>query len=159
MGKQLDNSCLFRLLCWNKTQNFMSLGTKINQHFTLNFWNYSIYCSSISYSFMFLPHQCLTFHKFIANLAHVTIVATISSLSTNFQIGFGSFVDKSVGPYSSLDPAIQQNPCRSIAPGCVPTYSYRHVLSLTENASIFNVSKPVYQFVFSVFFINLLLSQ
>lgn len=63
----------------------------------------------------------------------------IRTLSTNFQIGFGSFVDKVLGPYTSLNPDVQDNPCRDEPDDCEPTYSYRHVISLTSDVDRFEV--------------------
>ena len=66
----------------------------------------------------------------------------IVGISTNFRIGFGSFVDKRLGPYVNLRPEVQDNPCsgNSQFSPCVPTYSYRHVVSLTPDENLFNVS-------------------
>ena len=55
-------------------------------------------------------------------------------LSTNYRIGFGSFVDKTVGPYTIM----RDNPCQSDPP-CEATYSYRHVISLTNDSQLFQV--------------------
>lgn len=64
-------------------------------------------------------------------------------LSTNFRIGFGSFVDKVAGPYTSLNPLVQDNPCRGSGITCMPTYSYRHIISLTDDSDRFNVREFV----------------
>ena len=83
---------------------------------------------------LFLP-LTLTLHT-------VCIAASIVGISTNFTIGFGSFVDKRVGPYVSLRSEVQNDPCfdnPSIS-NCVPTYSYRHVVSLTPDQDLFDVS-------------------
>nr|AAB66911.1 integrin subunit betaPo1 [Ophlitaspongia tenuis] len=67
------------------------------------------------------------------------LAASIVGLSTNFRIGFGSFVEKVVAPFTTLDVRFQQNPClnrNDIV--CEPTYSYRHIISLTDDADEFN---------------------
>ena len=60
------------------------------------------------------------------------IVSTIQSITNNFQIGFGSFVDKEVMPYISLVPKknCQQNYCQK-------PYSFQHQMSLSSNAEVF----------------------
>ena len=65
----------------------------------------------------------------------------IVGLSSNFTIGFGSFVEKVVDPFTTLDPRYRNDPC--FQDGCEATYSYRHVISLTNDSSRFNVSNIV----------------
>ena len=77
--------------------------------------------------------------KYLVLFSVICLATCIRQLSTNFRIGFGSFVDKRVGPFVELDPAIQQNPCPNDPRICEPTYSYRHVISLTDDADEFNV--------------------
>lgn len=60
--------------------------------------------------------------------------------------GFGSFVDKTVLPYVSTSPAKRLHPCPSANEPCQPSFSYRHVLALTDNASEFE-SRVSQQFV------------
>ena len=67
----------------------------------------------------------------------------IGIISTNFTIGFGSFVDKQLAPYVNVNPARLMNPCigsPEVPQGCQPPYSYRHVVSLTTNQTLFNVT-------------------
>ena len=61
----------------------------------------------------------------------------IADISSDFRIGFGSFVDKRVSPFVSLDINRQEDPCLS---GCVSTYSYRHHVDLTDDSQFFGVS-------------------
>ena len=71
----------------------------------------------------------------------VITAASIVSLSNNFSIGFGSFVEKRVSPFLSLNPAVQEDPCMNDNRfDCEPTYTYRHVISLTNDSNRFNVS-------------------
>ena len=70
--------------------------------------------------------------------------AVISNISQDFQLGFGSFVDKRVSPFVSLDTRLQENPClgftQSELDRCISTYSYRHHIDLTNDIEILNVS-------------------
>uniref|UniRef100_A0A8C6XWI4 Integrin beta n=1 Tax=Naja naja TaxID=35670 RepID=A0A8C6XWI4_NAJNA len=54
-----------------------------------------------------------------------------------FLAGFGAFVDKTVLPYVNMVPSKRKHPCQIPKENCQPTFSYRHVLALTENASEF----------------------
>lgn len=67
---------------------------------------------------------------------------SIVALSTNFSIGFGSFVEKVAAPFVSLDERFQTNPCRgtTFQNNCDAVYSYRHVISLTSNSTDFRAS-------------------
>lgn len=54
-----------------------------------------------------------------------------------FFLGFGSFVEKTVMPYISTTPAKLLNPCTTDQ-NCTSPFSYKNVLSLTENGQQFN---------------------
>uniref|UniRef100_A0A8C5U163 Integrin beta n=1 Tax=Malurus cyaneus samueli TaxID=2593467 RepID=A0A8C5U163_9PASS len=53
-----------------------------------------------------------------------TLSREMSKLTSNFRLGFGSFVEKPVSPF--------------IKTTCLPTFGYKHVLSLTNDAEKFN---------------------
>ncbi|CAI8001615.1 Integrin beta-1, partial [Geodia barretti] len=59
----------------------------------------------------------------------------IASISNNFTVGFGSFVDKRRGSFVNLDPNRLQDPCNG---GCEPPYSFRHVVRLTRDGELFS---------------------
>jgi hypothetical protein len=83
-------------------------------------------------------------HVFIhcsVSILYLYVAASIAGISTNFNIGFGSFVDKRLGPYVNLRPEVQEDPCvdNPSFSNCVSTYSYRHVVTLTKEEELFNV--------------------
>uniref|UniRef100_A0A671PLN6 Integrin beta n=1 Tax=Sinocyclocheilus anshuiensis TaxID=1608454 RepID=A0A671PLN6_9TELE len=61
-------------------------------------------------------------------------------LTSNFRLGFGSFVDKNISPFSYTAPKYQDNPCNGykLFSNCVPTFDFRHLLSLTDKVDRFN---------------------
>ncbi|EMP38348.1 Integrin beta-5 [Chelonia mydas] len=61
-------------------------------------------------------------------------------LTSNFRLGFGSFVDKNISPFSYTAPRYQNNPCigYKLFPHCVPSFGFRHLLSLTDKVDSFN---------------------
>ncbi|XP_033214919.1 integrin beta-PS-like [Belonocnema kinseyi] len=63
-----------------------------------------------------------------------TLVREMSSLTSNFRLGFGSFVDKVVMPYVSVVPQKLIEPCNK----CAAPYGYKHIMSLSEDASSFS---------------------
>nr|XP_043874971.1 integrin beta-5 [Solea senegalensis] len=64
----------------------------------------------------------------------------MGKLTSNFRLGFGSFVDKNMSPFSYTAPKYQENPCNGykLFPNCVPTFGFRHILSLTDEVDRFN---------------------
>ncbi|KAB5535633.1 hypothetical protein PHYPO_G00120130 [Pangasianodon hypophthalmus] len=65
------------------------------------------------------------------------LMREMQSVTSDFRIGFGSFVEKTVMPYISTTPAKLLNPCTSDQ-NCTSPFSYKNVLSLTEDGHQFN---------------------
>ncbi|XP_053123750.1 integrin beta-5 isoform X1 [Hemicordylus capensis] len=61
-------------------------------------------------------------------------------LTSNFRLGLGSSVDKNISPFSYTAPMHQNNPCTGYKsfPSCVPSFGFRHLLTLTDKADRFN---------------------
>ncbi|XP_040213823.1 integrin beta-6 [Rana temporaria] len=66
-----------------------------------------------------------------------TLSQEMSKLTSNFRLGFGTFVEKPVSPYIKTVPKEVENPCHPYVV-CLPTFGYKHVLSLTHNTTDFN---------------------
>lgn len=64
----------------------------------------------------------------------------MGKLTSNFRLGFGSFVDKNISPFSYTAPKYQENPCNGykLFANCVPTFGFRHIVSLTDKVDRFN---------------------
>lgn len=58
----------------------------------------------------------------------------MKSLTSNFRLGFGSFVDKVVMPYVSIVPKNLNSPCD----GCAAPYGYKNVMSLSQDTNAFS---------------------
>uniref|UniRef100_A0AAX7SFC1 Integrin beta n=1 Tax=Astatotilapia calliptera TaxID=8154 RepID=A0AAX7SFC1_ASTCA len=56
----------------------------------------------------------------------------MGKLTSNFRLGFGSFVDKNMSPFSYMAPKYK------LFPNCVPSFGFRHILSLTDKVDRFN---------------------
>ncbi|XP_057188989.1 integrin beta-1-like isoform X1 [Triplophysa rosa] len=65
------------------------------------------------------------------------LMTEMQKITSDFRIGFGSFVEKTVMPYISTTPAKLLNPCTSDQ-NCTSPFSYKNVLSLTADGSRFN---------------------
>ncbi|XP_076866005.1 integrin beta-8 isoform X2 [Brachyhypopomus gauderio] len=57
--------------------------------------------------------------------------------SSDFRVGFGSFVDKPVSPYINMHPSKIMNPCSDYEVNCRPAHGFIHVLPITENMTQF----------------------
>lgn len=59
---------------------------------------------------------------------------TMQNITSNFRLGFGSFVDKVVMPYVSTVPRKLLEPCD----GCAAPYGYKHHMPLNTDTSAFS---------------------
>ncbi|TRY89151.1 hypothetical protein DNTS_018073 [Danionella cerebrum] len=66
-----------------------------------------------------------------------SLMKEMSKITSDFRIGFGSFVEKTVMPYISTTPAKLLNPCTGDQ-NCTSPFSYKNVLRLTSNGQRFN---------------------
>ncbi|XP_060950033.1 integrin beta-1a [Limanda limanda] len=66
-----------------------------------------------------------------------SLMVEMSKITSDFRIGFGSFVEKTVMPYISTTPAKLLNPCTGDQ-NCTSPFSYKNVLKLTSNGKKFN---------------------
>eukprot|EP00079_Xenopus_tropicalis_P036299 XP_017950070.1 PREDICTED: integrin beta-1 isoform X1 [Xenopus tropicalis] len=65
------------------------------------------------------------------------LMTEMEKITSDFRIGFGSFVEKTVMPYISTTPAKLINPCTSDQ-NCTSPFSYKNVLNLTSDGKLFN---------------------
>ncbi|XP_028663148.1 integrin beta-2 [Erpetoichthys calabaricus] len=65
------------------------------------------------------------------------ILDALNSITKNSRIGFGSFVDKTVLPYTNTHPDKLKKPCPESETFCQPAFGYQHVLDLTDNEENF----------------------
>ncbi|KAJ8278050.1 hypothetical protein GJAV_G00083280 [Gymnothorax javanicus] len=66
-----------------------------------------------------------------------SLMVEMSKITSDFRIGFGSFVEKTVMPYISTTPAKLLNPCTGDQ-NCTSPFSYKNVLKLTNDGQQFN---------------------
>ncbi|KAG8009644.1 Integrin beta-1, partial [Nibea albiflora] len=67
------------------------------------------------------------------------LMEEMRNMTSDFRMGFGAFVDKTVMPYISTAKDMLRNPCKRTEPfPCIPPFTYHHVLSLTANGSLFS---------------------
>uniref|UniRef100_A0A8C6SXD5 Integrin beta n=1 Tax=Neogobius melanostomus TaxID=47308 RepID=A0A8C6SXD5_9GOBI len=65
------------------------------------------------------------------------LMKEMQGITSDFRIGFGSFVEKTVMPYISTTPARLLNPCTGNE-NCTSPFSYKNVLKLTNKGDEFN---------------------
>ncbi|KAJ8669062.1 hypothetical protein QAD02_000321 [Eretmocerus hayati] len=61
------------------------------------------------------------------------LVKSMSEITSNFRLGFGSFVDKVVMPYVNMAPNAREKPCHD----CAAPYGYRNHMPLSQNTDRF----------------------
>ncbi|XP_034027892.1 integrin beta-1-like isoform X1 [Thalassophryne amazonica] len=66
-----------------------------------------------------------------------SLMLEMSKITSDFRIGFGSFVEKTVMPYISTTPAKLRNPCTGDQ-NCTSPFSYKNVLKLNSDGQKFN---------------------
>ncbi|XP_062861979.1 integrin beta-2 isoform X2 [Trichomycterus rosablanca] len=71
--------------------------------------------------------------KNVKNLG-IEILNKLNGITGNARIGFGSFVDKTLLPFTDTSPEKLKKPCPPKEQECQPPFGYRHVLKLTNNA-------------------------
>ncbi|XP_043487353.1 integrin beta-PS-like [Polistes fuscatus] len=91
------------------------------------------------YFVMDISYTMKVYKEKLSKLA-VKLQSAMKKLTSNFRLGFGSFVDKVVLPMSRTGETWLENPCytpykRNVY--CVPSYAFRNQLPLTENALLF----------------------
>ncbi|XP_065216789.1 integrin beta-PS-like [Planococcus citri] len=62
------------------------------------------------------------------------LASTMKKISSNFSLGFGSFVDKVEMPYVNILPEKLKTPCED----CTAPFGFQHVMSLNQNTSQFS---------------------
>ncbi|XP_065897542.1 integrin beta-1-like [Dysidea avara] len=87
----------------------------------------------------YLMDQSFSMNDDLENLRNLAeqLASTISAITTNFRLGFGSFVDKPRVPYISVERTRLENPCQDPNVRCEPTYSARHTFTLSNDAAEF----------------------
>uniref|UniRef100_A0A2M4AMG0 Integrin beta n=1 Tax=Anopheles triannulatus TaxID=58253 RepID=A0A2M4AMG0_9DIPT len=78
------------------------------------------------------------------SLLGAEIARKMRGITSNFRLGFGSFVDKVLMPYVSTVPKNLLEPCS----GCVAPYGYHNLMQLSSDANRFTVSVPILSSVF-----------
>ncbi|XP_036393776.1 integrin beta-8-like isoform X2 [Megalops cyprinoides] len=67
----------------------------------------------------------------------IALSQRMKEYSSDFRVGFGSFVDKPVSPYINVHPSKITNPCSDYDIQCRPAHGFIHVLPVTENVTEF----------------------
>uniref|UniRef100_A0A673C2V7 Integrin beta n=1 Tax=Sphaeramia orbicularis TaxID=375764 RepID=A0A673C2V7_9TELE len=105
------------------------------QSFTLKFKRAEDYPIDLYY-LMDLSYSMKDDLENVKNLG-TSLMLEMSKITSDFRIGFGSFVEKTVMPYISTTPAKLLNPCTGDQ-NCTSPFSYKNVLKLTSDGKKFN---------------------
>jgi integrin beta 1 len=64
-----------------------------------------------------------------------SLSTSLSNLTENYRLGFGSFADKPIMPF--INPGSEDNPCKLVHDTCLPTYGFKHKLAMTDDIQEF----------------------
>ncbi|XP_063603474.1 integrin beta-PS-like [Penaeus indicus] len=101
------------------------------QHVSLTYRQVKDYPVDLYY-LMDLSNSMLDDKENLAKLGS-KLADTMRNLTTQFKLGFGSFVDKVLMPFTDTAEAKLQSPCKD----CAPPYSYRNDLPLDSDPAQF----------------------
>ncbi|CAF0847282.1 unnamed protein product [Adineta ricciae] len=89
------------------------------------------------YFLMDLSHSMLDDKEKLSYLGRI-LATQMQSITKNFRLGFGSFVDKNVPPFVQPAPNTVERPCPSSYNGpCVKAYGFKNHMSLSDNVAEF----------------------
>ncbi|XP_036425194.1 integrin beta-2 [Colossoma macropomum] len=74
--------------------------------------------------------------KNVKNLG-IELLKNLKKITGSARIGFGSFVDKTLLPFTDTNEEKLQKPCPREETQCEPAFGYKHVLSLTDDGESF----------------------
>ncbi|XP_059812177.1 integrin beta-7 isoform X2 [Hypanus sabinus] len=105
------------------------------EHFVVKFRRAERYPVDLYY-LMDLSYSMKDDLEYIRNLGS-NLLFTLTNIADSVRIGFGSFVDKTTLPFTSLLPHRLRNPCPDRSEQCQPPFSFRNVLPLTQEEGRF----------------------
>ncbi|KAI1901375.1 hypothetical protein AGOR_G00033750 [Albula goreensis] len=131
-GKKLDIKDITQIQPQKLT---LDLRSGEAQTFTLKFKRAEDYPIDLYY-LMDLSYSMKDDLENVKNLG-TDLMKEMRKITSDFKIGFGSFVEKTVMPYISTTPAKLLNPCQGDQ-NCTSPFSYKNVLKLTGDGQKFN---------------------
>ncbi|XP_061185828.1 integrin beta-3-like [Saccostrea echinata] len=109
----------------NKEFTGLKIQYKIAKNFPLDLY----FLNDPSYTMIELKEKLSTLAREIAQ--------DIKNLTTNFQFGLGTAMDKVILPFTRTSTKYIENPCSGTKQKCEKPYSYRHRLNFTRNITLF----------------------
>ncbi|CAF0798067.1 unnamed protein product [Adineta steineri] len=89
------------------------------------------------YFLMDLSHSMLDDKEKLSYLGRI-LATQMQSITKNFRLGFGSFVDKNVPPFVQPAPNTVERPCPTSYNGpCVKAYGFKHHMKLSDDVAEF----------------------
>ncbi|XP_078605908.1 integrin beta-3-like [Branchiostoma floridae x Branchiostoma japonicum] len=70
------------------------------------------------------------------------LIREMKSLTNNFRVGLGIFLDKTVLPMVNTNKDRLQDPCPNVDTQCAPVFGFRHLLDLTDDADALRRKLP-----------------
>uniref|UniRef100_A0A6Q2XGX7 Integrin beta n=1 Tax=Esox lucius TaxID=8010 RepID=A0A6Q2XGX7_ESOLU len=114
---------------------YLKLRPGLSKTFRINFQRIEGYPVDLYY-LMDLSYSMEDDLRSIKSLGNQLFEA-LQGITKKGRIGFGSFVDKTVLPFTNTNPEKLKKPCAEKEQFCQPAFGYRHVLSMTADKATF----------------------
>lgn len=112
----------------------VSLKLRINQAYNLDFFYEQAQDYPVDLYYLMDLSKSMEDDKEKLSALGSLLAETMQNITSNFRLGFGSFVDKVVMPYVSTVPRLLLEPCE----GCAAPYGYKHRMKLSTDTSTFS---------------------
>lgn len=109
------------------------LSLRVNEHYDLAFYYKQAEDYPVDLYYLMDLSKSMEDDKEKLSALGDLLAETMQNLTSNFRLGFGSFVDKVVMPYVSTVPRKLQEPCD----GCAAPYGFKHHMRLSTDTSSF----------------------
>merc|ERR1719334_636273 len=111
----------------------VSLKVRINEAFNMDFYYEQAIDYPVDLYYLMDLSKSMEDDKEKLSALGNLLAETMQNITSNFRLGFGSFVDKVVMPYVSTVPRKLQEPCD----GCAAPYGFKHHMQLSTDTSSF----------------------
>ena len=122
----------------------VQLDLRVNEAYHMDFWYEQAVDYPVDLYYLMDLSKSMEDDKAKLSALGDHLAATMRNITSNFRLGFGSFVDKVVMPYVSTVPRKLKEPCE----GCAAPYGYKHHMDLSTNTDAFSDNVKLAQVLF-----------
>jgi protocadherin alpha len=112
----------------------VTLSLRVNEAYDMDFWYEQAVDYPVDLYYLMDLSKSMEDDKEKLSALGDHLASTMRNITSNFRLGFGSFVDKVVMPFVSTVPRKLVEPCT----GCAAPYGYKHHMDLSTNTEAFS---------------------